>query len=108
MLACKPKGCQFDSQSRAHAWVAGEVPSRVHVRGNHTLMFSLSLPSPLSKNKYIKIFKKFKKDLSLLFHDWTNSSSAWPQGPRGSEHSGVINHEMGVNEACLLKGEPAT
>ena len=36
-----------------HAWVAGQVPSRGHARGNHTLMFlslSFSLPSPLSKN----------------------------------------------------------
>ena len=52
--ACEPKGHQFDSQSRAHAWVVGQVPSRWHERGNHTLMFlplSLSLPSPLSKNK---------------------------------------------------------
>ena len=39
---------------RAHAWVAGQVPSRGHTRGNHTLMFlslSFSLSSPLSKNK---------------------------------------------------------
>ena len=35
---------------RAHAWVAGQVPSRGCARGNHTLMF-LSLPSPLPKNK---------------------------------------------------------
>ena len=36
-------------------WVAGQVPSGGHMRGNHTLMFlslSFSLPSPLSKNKY--------------------------------------------------------
>ena len=35
---------------RAHAWVAGQVPSRGSTRGNHTLMFlSLSLSSlPLS------------------------------------------------------------
>ena len=41
----------------AHAWVAGQVPSRGCVRGNHTLMFlslSFSLPSPLSKNKILK------------------------------------------------------
>ena len=34
---------------RAHAWVAGQVPSGGHVRGNHTLMFlylSFSLPFP--------------------------------------------------------------
>ena len=39
---------------RAHSWVAGQVPIKEHVRGNHTLMFlslSFSLPSPLSKNK---------------------------------------------------------
>ena len=39
---------------RAHAWVAGLVPSWGRERGNHTLMFlslSFSLPSPLSKNK---------------------------------------------------------
>ena len=35
-------------------WVAGQVPSRGHERGNHTLTFlslSFSFPSPLSKNK---------------------------------------------------------
>ena len=31
-------------------WVAGQIPSRGHARGNHTLMFpSLSLSLPLSK-----------------------------------------------------------
>ena len=46
----------------AHAWVAGQVPSGGHVRGNHTLMFpclSFSLPSPLSKNKEIKLHRSF-------------------------------------------------
>ena len=36
---------------RAHAWVVGQVPSWVHMKGNYTLMFlslSFSLP-PLSK-----------------------------------------------------------
>ena len=44
---------------RTHARVAGQVPSRGHVRGNHILMFlflSISLPSPVPKNKY-NIFK---------------------------------------------------
>ena len=48
---------------RAHAWVAGQVPSGEHARGNHTLMFlslSVSFPSPLSKNK-IKPLKKKQK-----------------------------------------------
>ena len=37
---------------RAHAWIAGQVPSGDHVRGNHTLMFlSLSPSLPLSLKK---------------------------------------------------------
>ena len=39
---------------RAHAWVAGQVPSRGCMRGNCTVMFlslSFSLPSPPSTNK---------------------------------------------------------
>ena len=39
---------------RAHAWVAGQAPSRGRTRGIHTLMFlslSFSLLSPLSKNE---------------------------------------------------------
>ena len=48
------KGPQDRFPVRVHAWVAGEVPKRGHMRGNHTLMFlslSFSLPSPLSKNE---------------------------------------------------------
>ena len=47
------KGSPVRFPVRAHAWVAGQVPSRGCVRGNHTLMFlsSFSLLSPLSKNK---------------------------------------------------------
>ena len=44
------KGSPVRFPVRARAWVAGQVPSRGCVRGNHTLMF-LSFPSPLSKNK---------------------------------------------------------
>ena len=39
---------------RAHAWVAGQVPSVGLMRGNHTLKFlslSFYFPSPLSKIK---------------------------------------------------------
>ena len=54
--ACKPKGHRLDFQSRAHAWIAGQVPSRGHAKVNHTLMFlslsfTLSPSVPLSKNK---------------------------------------------------------
>ena len=40
--------------SQGTCWVVGQVPSRTHERGNHTLMFLslyFSLPSSLSKNK---------------------------------------------------------
>ena len=54
---------------RAHAWVAGQVPSWGCARGNHTLMFlshiwyidvsiPFFLPSPLSRNEQIKSLKK--------------------------------------------------
>ena len=34
----------------AHAWIAGQAPSRRYVRGNHTLIFLPSLsPSKISK-----------------------------------------------------------
>ena len=39
--------------ARAHAWVAGQVPSSGRLRGNHTLMF-LYFPFLLSKNKILK------------------------------------------------------
>ena len=48
------KGLPVQFPVRACAWVAGQVPNEGHMRGNHTLMFlslSVSLPSPLSKNK---------------------------------------------------------
>ena len=50
----KTKGSSVQFPVRAQAWVVGQVPSKGHTRGNHTLMFlflSFSLPSPLSKNK---------------------------------------------------------
>ena len=48
------KGSLVQFPIRAHAWVAGQVPSWGCIRSNHTLMFlslSFSLPSPLSRNK---------------------------------------------------------
>ena len=36
------------ASARAHAWVASQVPSRGHTRGNYTLMFLSPSPSLLS------------------------------------------------------------
>ena len=51
--------------AKAHAWVAGQVPSWGCVRGNQLIYLSyinvsflLFLPPPLSKNKFKKRFKK--------------------------------------------------
>ena len=41
----RTKGLLVRFPVRAHAWVAGQVPSRRYMKGNHTLMF-LSLSSP--------------------------------------------------------------
>ena len=53
------RGSQVQFPVRAHAWVAGHVPSRGHIRGNHTLMSpSLSPSLPLALKINLKIFKK--------------------------------------------------
>ena len=51
---------------RAHAWVAGQVPSRGHMRGKHAFIFlslSFSFLSPLCKDKQINNpLKKKRKE----------------------------------------------
>ena len=57
----RTKGFPVQFPIRAHAWVAGQVPSRGHARGNHTLMLlslSPSLPLYLKINKISYILKK--------------------------------------------------
>ena len=54
------KGSLVQLPVGAHAWVAGQVPGRGRVRGNHTLMF-LS-PSIYLSSLSLKI-KSFKKEL---------------------------------------------
>ena len=44
------KGSLVQFPVRVYDWVASQVPSRGHTKGNKILMF-FSLPSPLSKNK---------------------------------------------------------
>ena len=45
------KGSLVQFLVRAHAWISGQVPSRGHVRGNHTLML-FSLSSLFSENEW--------------------------------------------------------
>ena len=47
----RTKGSLVQFPVRAHAWVAGQVPSRGRTKGNHTLMFLSLPPSLLSNNE---------------------------------------------------------
>ena len=49
----RTKGSPVQFLVRAHAWVAGQIPSWGHTRGNHTLIF-LSLSLSLKINKVLK------------------------------------------------------
>ena len=65
----RTKGSPVQFPVRAHAWVAGQVPSKGCMRGNHTLMFlslSFSFPSPLEINKILKKNQK-NKAIAWLF-----------------------------------------
>ena len=47
----RTKGYLVQFPVRAHAWVAGQVPSRGRLRGNHTVSLPFFLPPSASKNK---------------------------------------------------------
>ena len=82
------KGSLVRFPVRAHAWVAGQVCSRGHARGNHTLMFlslSFSLPSPVSKNK-----SNLKKKLSPQW-DTTINLAVWFHSKTASLLVGLYN-----------------
>ena len=74
---------------RAHACVAGQVPSWGRVRGNHTLMF-LSFLSPFPPLKINKILKKKKRKEKKK-----NLKERWSPGWCGS---------VDWVPACELKG----
>ena len=71
----RSKGWLVRFPVRAHAWVAGQVPSRGRARGNHTLMFLSLCPSlPLSlkiSNKIFFLKKKQAVDGPSLEPLWT-------------------------------------
>ena len=79
------KGSLVRFPVRAHAWVVGQIPSREHMRGNHTLMFlslSFSLPSPLKVNKILENKETFLKSSFKLLKNlkgvtYFKNSSEW-------------------------------
>ena len=70
----RTKGLLVRFPVRARAWVSGKVPSRRHMRDNHTLMFLslyFSLPSPVfikkeRKTERKKSLRKKKRKIDLL------------------------------------------
>ena len=77
---------------RAHAWLAGQVPNRGRVRGNHTLIFlslSSSFPFSLKRNN---ILKKIEEE----------NSPSFVFGKKGGTING--NQEMrNIDELILCK-----
>ena len=61
------KGLLLRSPVRAHAWVAGWIPSWGSMRGNHTLMFLSLFLSPFPSLK-IKYFFKNKVKVRILLN----------------------------------------
>ena len=86
--------------AKAHAWVVGQVPSRRHDRGNHTLMF-LSLSPSLSLSLKInkKSFKKFH--MPPQARSWNMAS--WGRGMGYSLFSDDLYLSRGlISVACIL------
>ena len=69
----------MDSQSKSHAWVAGQVPRRGRPRGNHAVVFlslSCSFSFPLSKSETLK-----GRKLLWPSQKWKLQGPAPPRGP---------------------------
>ena len=77
---------------RAHAWVAGQVPSRGRTRGNHTLL-ALSLPLSLKTNKI------FKKKRQLEENETDLKKEIWRKEGLGHQLSGMPRLKI----CCFMK-----
>ena len=93
------KGLLVQFPVRTHDWVVGQVPSRGCARSNHTLMFLslfFSLPSPQSKNKWIKSFKKY------ITFSWVNFVIYISQKNLHQWAFLILYEELGVGISCFL------
>ena len=84
------KGSQVQFPVRAHAWVAGQVPSKRCMTGDHALMFlflSFSLPSSLKKINKIFLKKEFFWKVKTLtwYKRHYRGNSLPPQSPNLSD-----------------------
>ena len=62
---------------RAHAWVVSQVPSRGHMRGNHTLMFPSLKINKIKKIKNILTQEKFRHLLKSLGRLYSGRILQW-------------------------------
>ena len=72
---------------RAHTWVAGQVPSWGHIRGNHTLISPPSL-LPFCHPSILPTFKNF---LKILFIHLLERGEGREKGREGSVY-GCLSH----------------
>ena len=103
-VSLRTKGWLVQFPVRAQAWVAGQVPSRGCVRGNHTLMFlsfSFFLPSPLSKNKKNK---SFTKDMMMfkIYSNTVNGGGGSEIKTRSDFADNCQGQEMGLSGFLLV------
>ena len=108
VMACEPKGHWFDSQSGLWAtsavggvWEAMDISCTLEF-----LSLSFSLPSFLSKNKYIKSF--FLKKTLLMkeenSYEWfeNGKDSFWHIG-RNDVNLNVLNFELDINRFTKMQ-----
>ena len=104
----RSKGSQIRFPVRAHVWVAGQVPGRGYVRGNHTLMLlsvSLFLPLCLKINKIF--FKKTGKETGAERERRREDKRRYKKGRERSKAGRHIEAEkMGVKRRPREKIQP--
>ena len=97
------KGLLVQFPVRAHAWVAGQVPSRGRVSGNHTSMVP-SLP-PFPSLEINKIFKKIiSKRLKSEMYNFTIGENHPEICFRHIKPRGETSHKFAVHKALLCTG----
>ena len=89
------KGSPVQFLVRAHAWVAGQVPSAGHERQPH---IDVSLPLSPSFPFSLKINKIFKNENSLKLNATSHSKVSWTL-----THMGFQNSHL-AGEACTTRG----
>ena len=70
-------GSLVQSPVKAYAWVAGQVPSRRHVRGNHTLKKGKKNPDPQGIEMGLKVLNKATDLRIYVLFKTGNNRKSW-------------------------------